>query len=104
MDFLCGQRHFCTRDWCQTSYQMSINVIRRLQSGRSTSRPGPFLLEIAAALLSVLALRDAILHDTLPSLEASSAAVLWIAYFGAAYCLAHQRVSQKAEPPDIKEL
>jgi hypothetical protein len=82
---------------------MFVNVVRRLQSGRATSRPGPYLLEIAAALLSVLALRDAILHDALPSIEALCAVILWIAYFGAAYCLAHQRVSQKAEPRNNKE-
>jgi hypothetical protein len=71
---------------------MSINVVRR-QSGRPTSRPGLCLLEIAAALLSVLALRDAILHDALPSIEALFAAILWIAFFVVAYCLAHRRVS-----------
>jgi hypothetical protein len=73
--------------------QMSVKVVRRLQFSRPTRRPGLYLLEIAAALLSVLTLRGAILHDALPPIETLFAAVLWIAFFVAAHCLTRNRVS-----------
>ena len=64
---------------------MSNDVVCRLHSGRPTRRPVLYLLEIAAALLSVLAIRDVILHGALPLIEALSAAILWIAVFVSVY-------------------
>jgi len=87
MDFLCDQCHFSGRSCCETSYRMFNDAVRRLY-GRPTSHPVPYLLEIAAAFLSVLALRDVVLHNALPSIEALSAAILWIAFFVSVYCRA----------------
>jgi hypothetical protein len=75
-----------------------MHAVRSLHSGGPTSHPGLYLLEIAAALLSVLALRDAILRGALPSIEALSAAALWGALFVAVYCL----TPREAGPQDEK--
>src|SRR5262249_21688860 len=86
MDFLCNQCHFLARGCREASCQMSDDAVRRFHYGRPTGRPVLYLLEIAAALVSVLALRDVVLHNALPSIEALSAAALWIAFFVSVYC------------------
>lgn len=65
---------------------MLTRIIRWLHSGRLASHPGLFFLEIAAALLSVLTLRDAILRGAPPSIEAVSAVTLWVALFISVIC------------------
>jgi len=54
-----------------------LDVLRWLHPGQANRRPALFILEIAAALLSVLALRDGILGDPAVSFEAFSAVGLW---------------------------
>jgi hypothetical protein len=56
---------------------MAGNILRGLDPGRAHRRPALFLLEIAAALLTVLAMRDWILGDTAASLETLLAGVSW---------------------------
>jgi hypothetical protein len=52
-------------------------VLRGLHPGQANRRPALFILEIAAALLSVLALRDEILRAPAASLEALLAVGSW---------------------------
>ena len=54
-----------------------VGVLRRLHPGQATRRPALFILEVAAALLSVLALRDGISGNPAVSLEALFAVGLW---------------------------
>lgn len=56
---------------------MVLRVLHWLHPGQARRRPALFLLEIAAALLSVLALRDQMLGGPAVSLEAFSAVGLW---------------------------
>jgi len=56
---------------------MLTRVLRVLHPERANRRPALFILEVAAALLSVLALRDGILGGPAVSLEALSAVGLW---------------------------
>jgi len=52
-------------------------ILRGLHPGQTHRRPALFILEIAAALLSVLAMRDGILGNGAVSLETLLAGVLW---------------------------
>jgi high-affinity K+ transport system ATPase subunit B len=52
-------------------------VLRRLHPGQAERHPGLFILEVAAALLSVLALRDTIAGGPAVSLELTAAVGLW---------------------------
>jgi hypothetical protein len=97
MDFICDPSHFWAMSNARLIPQISPTLSRRPRSDRPANHPGLYLLEIAAALLSVLALRDAILHNALPSVEALSAAILWIA-FVAAVCLASFRRQRRNRP------
>jgi hypothetical protein len=54
-----------------------LRVLHWLHPGQANQRPALFILEIAAALLSVLALRDKILGGSAVSLETLSAVGLW---------------------------
>jgi hypothetical protein len=56
---------------------MALRVLRWLHPGQANRYCTLFILEIAAALLSVLALRDGILGVPAASLEALSAVGLW---------------------------
>ena len=56
---------------------MLTHVLRRLHPGQANRRPALFMVEIAAALLSVLALRDGILCRPTASIEALFAVALW---------------------------
>jgi hypothetical protein len=55
----------------------TVRVLHWLHPGQANRRPALFILEIAAALLSVLALRDGILGSSAVSLEALSVVGLW---------------------------
>jgi hypothetical protein len=96
MDFICDPGHFWAMSSARLVPQISQKLSRRARSDRPASHPGLYLLEIAAALLSVLALRDAILHNALPSVEALSAAILWIAFVAA--CLASFLRQRRGRP------
>jgi hypothetical protein len=52
-------------------------VLRELHPGRANRRPVLFLLEVAAALLSVVALRNGILGGPAVSFETLFAVGLW---------------------------
>lgn len=52
-------------------------ALGELHPGRANRRPALFILEVVAALLSVLALRDRILGGPVTSLEALFAVGLW---------------------------
>jgi high-affinity K+ transport system ATPase subunit B len=60
-----------------TLASMLTLVLRRLHPGQANRRPAVFILEVAAALLSVLALRDRILGGPAMSFEALFAVGLW---------------------------
>ncbi len=63
-------------------------TLRELHPRQANRRPMMFMLEIAAALLSVLALRDGILGSSAMSLEASFAIGLWATLLAVACGLA----------------
>jgi high-affinity K+ transport system ATPase subunit B len=63
---------------------MALRVLHWLDPGQANRRPVLFILEIAAALLSVLALRDGILGSPTVSLEILCAVGLWAALLVAA--------------------
>jgi hypothetical protein len=67
---------------------MVLRVLRWLHPGQANRRPALFLLETAAALLSVLALRDEMLGGPAVSLEAFSAVGLWATLLAVAYRVA----------------
>jgi hypothetical protein len=67
---------------------MALRVLYWIHPGQANRRPALFILEIAAALLSVLALRDGILRDPIASLEALSAVGLWATLLVVAYHVA----------------
>jgi hypothetical protein len=78
MDLLWANRH--VRAMVDTGFQgMVLRVLHWLRPGQANRRPALFILEIAAALLSVLALRDRILGGAAASLEALCAVGLWAA-------------------------
>ena len=54
-----------------------MRVLRRLHPGQANRHPALFMLEVAAAFLSVLALRDRILGGPAVSLETFFAVGLW---------------------------
>jgi hypothetical protein len=56
---------------------MLTSVLRGLHPGQANRRPALFILEVAAALLSVLALRDKISGGPAVSLETIFAVGLW---------------------------
>ncbi len=56
---------------------MLTRALCRLHPEQANRHPALFLLEIAAALLSVLAVRDVILGGPAASFETLSAAALW---------------------------
>jgi K+-transporting ATPase ATPase B chain len=65
--------------------------LRRLHPRRADRHPGLFILEVAAALLSVLALRDKIAGGPAVSLELTAAVALWSTWLLAAYGLSLRR-------------
>jgi hypothetical protein len=67
---------------------MLMHVLRGLHPGQANRRPALFILEVVAALLSVLACRDVILGSPAASLETLSAVGLWGTLLAAACCLA----------------
>jgi hypothetical protein len=67
---------------------MLMHVLRGLHPGQANRRPALFILEVVAALLSVLAFRDVILGSPAVSLETLSAVGLWGTLLAAACCLA----------------
>jgi len=78
MDFLWGSHHLRVMADTRLGFQgMVLRVLHWLHPGQANRRPALFILEIAAALLSVLALRDGILGGPAVSLEALSAVGLW---------------------------
>ena len=60
-----------------TFASMLTLVLRGLHPGQTNRRPAVLILEVAAALLSVLALRDGILGGSAMSFEALFAVGLW---------------------------
>jgi high-affinity K+ transport system ATPase subunit B len=52
-------------------------ILRRLHPGQTYRRPALFILEIAAALLSVLAMRDGILGNGAVLMKTLLAGVTW---------------------------
>jgi hypothetical protein len=60
-----------------TFTSMPTRVLRLLHPGQANRRPAVFILEIAASLLSVLALRDRILGGGAMTFEALLAVGLW---------------------------
>jgi high-affinity K+ transport system ATPase subunit B len=56
---------------------MLMRGLRELHPGQASRRPALFILEVSAALLSVLALRDGMLGGSAASLEALFAIGLW---------------------------
>jgi hypothetical protein len=59
--------------------------LRGLRPGQANRRPALFMLEVAAALLSVLALRDGILGGPVVSFETLLAVGLWATLLVVAY-------------------
>jgi hypothetical protein len=88
MDFLCASGHFLPDVILRRVVPMLRQAVRWLHSQRASSRPAVFLLKIAAALLSVLTLRDLILRGAPPSLETFFAVALWGVLLLIACCLA----------------
>jgi hypothetical protein len=66
---------------------MVRRVLRCLHPDHADRRPCLFLLEVGAALLSVLALRDALLGAPGFVLELPGAVGLWALLLAAAWCL-----------------
>jgi hypothetical protein len=54
-----------------------VGIVRELHPSQANCRPALFMLEVAAALLSVLALRDGILGSPTVSIETLFAVGLW---------------------------
>ena len=71
-----------------TFTSMLTPVFRELHPGRADRRPAVFILEVAAALLSVVALRDVILGGSAMSFEALLAVGLWGTLWAVACALA----------------
>jgi hypothetical protein len=78
MDLLCAIGH------CQAMLDtrhgvcgMLTGAVGALHPRQANRRPALFILEVVAALLSVLALRDGILGGAVTSLEALFAVGLW---------------------------
>ena len=65
-----------------------LRALHWIHPAQANRRPALFILEIAAALLSVLALRDGILGGSATSLEAFSAVGLWATLLVVACCAA----------------
>ena len=79
MDLLCADRPLSNHGWnktCEFASMLTL-VLRGLHPGHANRRPVVFILEVAAALLSVLALRDKILGGSAMSFEALFAVGLW---------------------------
>jgi high-affinity K+ transport system ATPase subunit B len=74
---------------------MLTQALRRLHPDQAWRCPALFLTGVAAALLSVLALRDRIVNSPAVSLETLSAAALWGGLLLLACCLA---VRDRDEP------
>jgi high-affinity K+ transport system ATPase subunit B len=66
---------------------MLTQALRRLHPDQACRCPTLFLTVVAAALLSVLALRDRIMNSPAVSLETLSAAALWGGLLLLACCL-----------------
>ncbi len=62
---------------CATSAKLSARVLRRVHPEQACQYPGLFILEVAAALISVLAVRDGISGHPTVALEAVCAIGLW---------------------------
>jgi len=78
MDLLWANRHLTAMvNTRPGAGDMALRVLHWLHPGQANRRPALFLLEIAAALLSVLALRDEILGGPVVLLEAFAAVGLW---------------------------
>jgi potassium-transporting ATPase ATP-binding subunit len=79
MDFLCANRPLSSHAQYKTCgvRGMLTLVLRGLHPGQANRRPAVFILEVSAALLSVLALRDKILGGSAMSFEALFAVGLW---------------------------
>jgi high-affinity K+ transport system ATPase subunit B len=78
IDPLCANRHLGLMIDTRLGVQgMVLRILHWLRPGQANRRPVLFILEIGAALLSVLALRDGILGGPAVSLEALSAVGLW---------------------------
>jgi hypothetical protein len=67
---------------------MLTRTLRRLHPEQASRYPGLFMTLVAAALLSVLALRDTILAAPTVSVETLAAVGLWGVLLVAAGCLA----------------
>jgi hypothetical protein len=67
---------------------MLTSTLRHLHPGQVGRSPTLFMMEVTAALLSVLAVRDSILASPAVSFEAVSAAGLWGLLILVAACLA----------------
>ncbi len=75
-------------------------VLRGLHPGQANRRPAVFILEVAAALLSVLALRDKILGGSAMSFEALFAAGLWGTLLAVTCGLAVREADRRGDPVD----
>jgi high-affinity K+ transport system ATPase subunit B len=60
-----------------TLASMLMRGLRELHPGQANRRPALFILEVSAALLSVLALRDGMSGNSAASLETLFAIGLW---------------------------
>lgn len=78
-------------------------VLRELRPSKAQRRPAVFILEVAAALLSVLALRDAILGHSAMSSEALLAVGLWGVLLAVASGLAAQEAWSAPAIPSTRD-
>jgi len=86
-----------------TFASMLTPVLRELHPGQANRRPAVFILEVAAALLSVLALRDGILGSPATSSEALFAVGLWGALLAVACGLAIREAWPPSPPLAMKQ-
>ncbi len=89
MDLLCFAGHF--RAMAETRHLAFAgrlsDMLRGLCPGQASRRPALFMLEIAAAFVSVLALHDAISGGRAVVQEASVAVTLWAILLAVAWAL-----------------